>query len=218
MPSSPPAWRNATRRSVWRSRPSAFSAGACRRKRAWRRAIASRSIARLPWIRRKPAGGARRRNPERLAAVFLHQLTRARRLLGDLGVLQVVTLAFRVGARDALAALERAQRFLGARAVFALGRRFLLRLRSLIALLLRVFLALAVGGFRAERLLALARRGRGRRRSGGRRLHALRLHTGRRHVAVAHLAIRVDPFILLRQRGAGACDQKAKGGEKSFHT
>ena len=176
---------------------------------------------RWPWIRRKPAGSARRRNAERLAA-FLHQLARARRLLGDLGVLQVVALAFRVGARDALPALERAQRLLRPRAVLALGRRFLFRLRlrfsrSFCASSWRLrYAASGLSGFSA-----LGRRRRGWRRSGGRRLHASRLDAGRRHVAVANLAIRVDPFDIAAPgaRPLQAKQDRCSGhpcGEKSF--
>ena len=87
---------------------------------------------------------------KRLAAALLDRLARARRFLRDLRVLQVVALALGVGARDALPALERAQRLLRPRAVFALGLTLPVPPALCFSLLLlRVFLALAEAPARA---------------------------------------------------------------------
>src|SRR6185436_16933448 len=132
----------------------------------------------------RPEGSApAARRPQALVgAALLDDLARARHFLRDLRVIQEVALAFRVGARDALPGLELAQLFLGAGAVLATGRGFLLRLLGFLALLLRVFLTLTVGGLRAERLVAFFRRGGGGGRGPGRRrLQPLRRHAGRRH-------------------------------------
>ena len=88
----------------------------------------------LPAARDRSEGSApaarRAASAERLAAALLDASgARARSFLRDLRVVEVVALALGVGARDALAALQRAQRLLRARAVLALGRGFLLGLR-----------------------------------------------------------------------------------------
>ena len=147
--------------------------------------------------------------PAPLVAGAIGCFARARGFLLALRVVQVVALAARVGARDALAALEHAERVLGLLAVLLLellllrGRiglgRVLLRLR----LTLAVFLLLLGGGERALLgVLALGgRRGRRRRALGS--LDRGGPGARRRRIAADALAVRIVPALDLGVRRAG---------------
>src|ERR671922_2861473 len=114
-------------RRVWKRRTrSESSASACRSSTRSPTATAWRSTGRSLSIPRRRGGAAPGKSARSAAAPLLHGLARLGGLLRDLRVLEVVALALRVGARNALAAFQRAQAFLRTRAVLALRLRILI--------------------------------------------------------------------------------------------
>ena len=135
-------------------------------------------------------------------------------LLRDLRVLEVIALALRVGARDALAALERCAAMSCARAQFS---RLACASCSVCACFSRSFCASSwrlrnalppgLSGL-SPSLLRRRRRAPARMPPAAAASSGVRLHARRRHVAVAHLAVLVDPLVLLgrwpRRRSSSA--------------
>src|SRR6266480_2595080 len=176
--------------------------------RRWRTATGWKSIARWRWTRKTRDAPAPLLTP--VAHGALGPLDPLRALL----VVDKDPLAVSVGRRDALPALQAAQRSLRLLAVGALRFRIGELLGGLCFLFLAFLLALAEGRFGAEgrgaAVLLGCRRRRGR--GGRRRLEQGRLHAGRRRIAVAHPAVLVDPLVLLRQ--GGGCKGEADSAEQ----
>src|SRR6266436_9449406 len=191
---------------TWCAARWAFSARSCKRTRRWRTATGWKSIARWQWIRK------RRDAPAPLLTPVVHGALGPLDLLRALLVVDKDPLAVGVGRRDALPALQAAQRSLRLLAVHALTFRVGALLGGLFVFFLPFLLALSERGLWAEVLRSVLFRRGDRCRWTRRRLERRRLRAGRRRIAVAHLAVLVDPPVLLGQ-GSG-CKRDADSAEQ----